>query len=414
MKCGHRKLFAAAVTLAATLTGISARAQGNAGSPVVAPNANSSGSARPGTQGGFQPPSPIRPGQPVSVLVFPFGSPAAEAPAEAPMPADATAPPPETPAAAPAGRSSAEKEVDDTLTAAVKAGFLSTAAYAVATYHPLSSLVQRAKADEILTANMLTGIVATDTGAVDLDRAKNVTYRLGMQTFLLGTVELKQDAKAMSAEVTLQTQLIDSTTGEVLRSAAVSGAAAGAEGVPMSVVRERAALDAAAKVLPAMGIELVATAAPAAAPAAKGKSRPAKAAKKAEPKKEPRKPEPKKEEPKKSREKDDSSPKTASSRPERVARNVETPAPAEVTAQAAPEPSKTQAQPPTPPPADPGFSTPITSPVKGAANQAGQPVPYGYALGEVKSALPPRSRSGLKVPPWLGVAGFLAGISFLL
>ena len=41
-------------------------------------------------------------------------------------------------------------------------------------------------------------------------------------------------------------------------------------------------------------------------------------------------------------------------------------------------------------------------------------MPYGYALGDVKTVLPPRSRSGFKVPPWLGVAGFLAGISFLL
>ncbi len=417
MKCGHREWLAATLTLAAVLSGLPARAQGGDSSPVVPVSPSSTGSARPGTAGGFQPPSPIRPGQPVSVLVFPFGSPAAEAPAEAPMPADAgAAAAPETPAATAAGRSPAEKEVDDVLTAAVKAGFLSTAAYSVATYHPLSALVQRAKAEEILTAIMLCGVVATDSGAVDLDRAKNITYRLGMQTMLLGTVELKQDMKAMSAEVTLQTQLIDSTTGDVLRSAAVSGAAAGAEGVPMSVVRERAAMDAAAKVLPAMGIELVqAAAAPAAA--TKGKSKPAKAIKKREPKKEEsKKEEPKAEEPKKSREKGDSAPKTARKQSERVARADAAPAEPsrEVTAQAAPEPAKQQAQPAPAATADPAFSTPITAPVKGTANVSGQPVPYGYALGEVQSALPPRSRSGLKVPPWLGVAGFLAGISFLL
>jgi len=351
------------------------------------------------------------------VLVFPFGSPAGEAPAEA-APAAAPADPaaaPAAPAAAAPGRSPAEQEVDTFLTAAVKAGFLSTPSYSVATFHPLSALVQRAKADEILTANMLSGVVTAETGAVDQDRAKNVTYRLGMQTFLIGTVELKQDMKAHSAEITLQTELLDSTTGEVLRSAAVAGAAAGAEGVPMSVVRERAAMDAAAKVLPAMGIELVAAAAPS-APAAKGKG--AKAPKKAEPKKaDAKKAEPKKEEPKKTRDNTEPATKSARSQPERVARAtepqpLETPAPGEISAQAAE--TKPPAQPtPTPVP-EPGFSTPITAPVKGAANQAGQPVPFGYALGEVKSVLPPRNRSGLKVPPWLGVAGFLAGISFLL
>src|SRR5688572_632478 len=98
MKCGHRGLLAAVVALAAALTAVSARAQGNDSSPVVPVNPGTA--ARPGTQGGFQPPSPIRPGQPVSVLVFPFGSPAAEAPAEAPAPADPAAPAaPEAPAA---------------------------------------------------------------------------------------------------------------------------------------------------------------------------------------------------------------------------------------------------------------------------------------------------------------------------
>ncbi|MGV3724415.1 MAG: hypothetical protein ACO1SX_26275, partial [Actinomycetota bacterium] len=58
----------------------------------------------------------------------------------------------------------------------------------------------------------------------------------------------------------------------------------------------------------------------------------------------------------------------------------------------------------------PGVSTSVPA----SANSAGQPVPYGYALGENTSALPQRDRKGLRVPPWLGVAGFLYGLSFLV
>jgi hypothetical protein len=44
----------------------------------------------------------------------------------------------------------------------------------------------------------------------------------------------------------------------------------------------------------------------------------------------------------------------------------------------------------------------------------GLPVPYGYAVGESKEIVAPRTKNGLKVPAWLGVAGFLTGIMFLL
>src|SRR3712207_7159211 len=52
-----------------------------------------------------------------------------------------------------------------------------------------------------------------------------------------------------NVDLTLETQLIDSTTGEVLRTASVGGAAQGAEGVPMTAVEQRAGMDAAQKLL---------------------------------------------------------------------------------------------------------------------------------------------------------------------
>jgi hypothetical protein len=57
-------------------------------------------------------------------------------------------------------------------------------------------------------------------------------------------------------------------------------------------------------------------------------------------------------------------------------------------------------------------AAPRTATVKGTANAAGQAVPYGYAIGEVRN-LPQRERKSLKVPPWIGVAAFVTGISFL-
>jgi hypothetical protein len=52
--------------------------------------------------------------------------------------------------------------------------------------------------------------------------------------------------------------------------------------------------------------------------------------------------------------------------------------------------------------------------VPGTSNAAGQPVPYGYALGDTRTAVPHRDRNGLKVPAWMGVAAFLYGLSFLI
>ena len=417
MKRGLHSLMALGVGALALCAAVRVEAQPASGIQPSAPG------TRPGQGGAFQVPLPIRPGQPVSVLVFPFGFPPAEPAAETPPAAEGEAPVAPPADAAPAGLTTAQREVAAQLTAAVKAGFLSTPAYAVATYHSQSSLVQRAKSDEILTTPQLANLIAPATGAIDLDKARNVAYRLSMQTFLIGTIELKTDAKANSAEITLQTQLIDSSTGEVLRSAAVAGAAAGAEGVPATIVRERAALDAAMKLLPAMGIELVVAAAtPAAAPAA-GKGSKPKAVKPAKAPK-PKKAEKKKEEKTQERRAPESDGgKTASSTTRREKSEAGSNSRRgnrkdELTASAAPEvlAQAAPAAPATPPPAvaDPELTTPITASVKGTANVSGQPVPYGYALGDVKTVLPPRSRSGFKVPPWLGVAGFLAGISFLL
>src|SRR5687767_4118580 len=149
MKTGNRWLIAG-------MTGALLLIPGAAGAQVpdvpVAPVPG--GGSAAGPTGSFQPPAPIRAGQPLSVLVFPFGYAAAEAPAA----------PAESPAAA-AELSLVQVETSNYLTAALKAGLLSSPHFAVATYHPQSSLIQRGRKDDILRPEHLTDLVAPATGA---------------------------------------------------------------------------------------------------------------------------------------------------------------------------------------------------------------------------------------------------------
>lgn len=430
---GHQWLAVGVAGISLVIPGI-ATAQNRApaeqplGQPgAVAPGGTGSGAALPQAQGSFKAPAQIRPGQAISVLVFPFGFLGAEAGAAA---APAAGAPPADNGAAPAtgGLTQEQQHVASYLTAAVKAGFLSSPFYSVASYHPNSSLIQRAQKDEILRPEHVQNLLTPATGGPDLERARTVTYRLGMQGMLVGTIDLKTDAKANTSEVTLETQLINSTTGEVIRSAAVSGAAAGAAGVPVEVVEERAAQDAAMKVLPALGIQLVALPSDGAAPA-KGASKAQKStgssdkdAKKAAA------------DAKKAEEAAKRQAKEDSEKAERVARDqakAAEKAKRDAAKKSKPEKSAAASVPAVAPkiqqdapaaPAPAGTPAPaevapegvVSNTVPGTSNSAGQPVPYGYALGDTRGALPQRDRGGLKVPAWMGVAAFLYGLTFLV
>lgn len=491
MRSGNRWLMAGLAGITLALPSVPCAAQGTAGRATPGGGAarpNSLGEAtqmggRTGTtagtgtgttgtgsaqQGSFQPPPPIRPGQTISVLAFPFGfTSESETAAKPPAPGSAVA---GVPDAAATGLSAEQQRMSEYLTGIVKAGFLATPAYTVMSYHPQSSLVARAVKDGVLTNAQTLDIVAPATGAVDVDRARVLTNRLGIQAFLVGTMDVKTTPKTNTVEITLDTQLINSATGEVLRSAAVSGAAAGAEGVALQTVQERAALETAQKVLPAMGIQLQAPR-PVEAPAAtKGKSKGSKTKASTQPKREPKA----------------ASAKTASSRDERKAaeearkqeeaarkeqaraeeqareaqkeakkaaekaereakRQAEKnrdqekraasaskkdsvkPAVQTDNTAAAPRPSTipaaqtAQAAPAAPAPAAAAAAAPtgtsasaIPATVTARADASGYPVPYGYAVDATSPKLPSRDRTHLKVPAWLGVAGFLTGLSFLL
>jgi hypothetical protein len=415
MRTGQSWLIAG-ITGALLIAPAAARAQGNrAASPGETPAAPAAPTRSSGTGpvGSFNPPPAIHSGQPLSVLVFPFGYAAdAAAPAgtAAPMPdAGATGAPAEGP------KLTLEQEaMAAAVTAHVKAGLLSSPFYSVASYHQQSSLIQRGRKDDILRPEMLTDLVSP-LGAVDAEKAKTVTYRLGIQAYMVGTVDVKEDPKTNTVEITLETQIIDSSNGQVIHSAAVSGAAAGAEGVPIDQIRERAAQDTAQKALPALGIQMVAlTTAP--PPGAKDKKGVDKTKKTEAEKKADREAKKKADEARAQAERDAKAKKKADEKARRDGEKGTTTSSstdkregsAILVADAAPAPA---AAPPaaaagTPPP------SPAAGNVPGYGNAAGQPIPYSYA-GDV-TTLKVRHKKSIRVPDWLGVAGFLTGISFLL
>ena len=400
MKTGNRWLIAG-------MTGALLLIPGAAGAQVpevpVAPVPG--GGSTAGPTGSFQPPAPIRAGQPLSVLVFPFGYAAAEAPA---APAE---PPAAGEAAAAAELSLVQVETSNYLTAALKAGLLSSPHYAVATYHPQSSLIQRGRKDDILRPEHLTDLIAPATGAVDPEKARTIAYRLGMQSYMLGTIDAKEDPKTNTVEVTLDAQVLDSRNGQVLHSAVVTGAAVGAEGVPLLAVRERAAQEAALKAVPALGIQLVPL--PSAQPPkakANGKVKKTDAERKAE--REAKKAADKAAKEEKARAREEEKARREAEKAERAGSGKTTSVQRDergggvLVAQAQPA---TPAPSPTVQPLPPAPTT-----VPGYTNAAGEPVPYGYALGETKEALPDRKKRRIRVPSWLGIGGFLAGLAILL
>lgn len=411
MRTGQSWLIAG-ITGALLIAPAAARAQGNrATAPGETPAAPTAPTRSSGTGpiGSFNPPPAIRSGQPVSVLVFPFGY-AAEAAAPAgtaaPAPdAGATGMPVEGPKLTPE-----QEAVAAAVTAHVKAGLLSSPFYSVASYHQQSSLIQRGRKDDILRPEMLTDLVSP-TGAVDAEKAKTITYRLGIQAYMSGTVDVKEDPKTNTVEITLETQIVDSSNGQVIHSAAVSGAAAGAEGVPIDQIRERAAQDTAQKALPALGIQMVALTTappPGAKGAANGKKteaekkaeREAKKKAEADREKAERDAKAKKKADEKARRGGDKGASTSNSTDKREESAI-------LVASAARAPAAA-----TPPAAATAPPSPAAGTVPGYGNAVGQPIPYSYA-GDV-TTLKVRHKKTIRVPDWLGVAGFLTGLSFLL
>lgn len=480
MRTSHRWLIAGVMGASLVSPGI-ARAGGARGAPTEAPlggtgtmpGTTRTTERRATTGSSFQAPSPIRVGQPLSVLAFPFAYKAADTgtPGAPGAPGAMPAAPGANPAmptdmgaaggAASMGGAALTAEQQETaeqLTAAVKAGFLASPHYNLASFTvvsgsttPNSPLILRARKDDILKNEHLTGLVVLETGGVDEEKARVVTYRLGIQALLVGSFEMTTDPKTNTVEITLETQLINSTTGEVIRAAAVSGSAAGAEGVPLYAIRQRAVIETAQKVYPAMGLQLVPTKqAIEEGQGPKKQQRDHRGSRRASA--EPAQPQSKLAQPESKPEKAESQPEKSASvdhrgAPKAARRTREEAKAAEKsrrdaekeadtrtlgtaeTGETTPAPAPTNEcqadQPPAKPaaPAAPGSAQPMPGAqpeapavapgsVPAASDLSGMPVPYGYAMTGDLDAIP-RNRRGLRVPAWLGLAAFLTGISFL-
>ncbi|MFN3648371.1 MAG: hypothetical protein ACK47B_02220 [Armatimonadota bacterium] len=364
---------------------LSPPAGGTPAAPAPAPGSpfGGLGGGPAGPVGTYLPPTPIVPGQPISVMVFPFGFPSDAAPEPAPEGAlqhrvtVQGAPPEES-----TTLTTEQRQLAARATAAVKAALLATPAYEVQTYHPRSALVVRGRNQGVLEPAHLQDLYSA-SGEIDPEKARLIAHRLGIQAVLIGTIEPNIDAAANRAEVTIDAQLVNSTTADVIRAGVVSGAAQGTEGVAQTLVIDRAVTDAAHRLYPALGIQLVTPPPPAATDEDSrrrgGRRTP--------------------------RERRQAAPERAAAVENGRDADVKTAAPA----------GEAVAQPPAAPAAPGETVAPAPAPdpnaVKAVADQAGEPVPYGYAKAEVRER---RDRSGIKIPSWLGLAAFLVGVSFLL
>jgi len=318
----------------------------------------------PAGAGAFQPPPPIVPGRPLTVLVFPAGY--AELAG-----ADATATAVEATGPSIEQRRQAEMFLNN-----IKWGLGSSGRYYLYSYSDQASMVQRARRDGIIGDNQTRGLIDPTNGLVEANQAREVSQRLGLQTVLIATIEeLQLNDAEHRANATVSARLITSVSGETLYSAAVTGSGVGGEGVPMSLVAEAAMRDAAVRLLPELGVQLL----PAAAPAEQGRGG------RQQPRSE-----------------------------ETPSRSVAAPPAADP---GLPPPAASSAS---PTPAGDEGAPPRTGPVQiqnsGDYARLQQPPLAGNAYGSADSAAPRRQgrRSGLRVPPWLGVAGFLTGLSFVL
>ena len=388
-------------------------------------------------QGSFQPPPPIRPGQPVSVLVFPIGYAGEEAAASLEAPEDVGVEggieeggieeggieeggfddvPGANGAAMPvAGLSDEQLHLGQIFLSNLKWGMGSSGQYYLYSYSPQASMVRRASRDEVLTEEHLVGLVDPATGVVDVDKAREVARRLGMQTILICTVEEFQETTANGnrTNVTISIRLLASVSGKTLRSAAVTGSAAAPESVPVEFVQESAMRDAALRVLPEVGVQLIS-----AAPTTETRPMTNRQRKRL----------------RKQERKAASKAKRQGKAAARAARRNNQNGATEV--EETPVDPESGVAPPTAPgggagalvapgassaPAGNGEAPTISAPTApSTGSQYGgyqQPPIAGNAYGTNRPnerVVPRRRKKGLRVPPWLGVAGFLTGINFLL
>jgi hypothetical protein len=180
-------------------------------------------------------PPPIRRGRPISVMAYPFTNLNTNAMTQA----------------------LGDRAADRAFTT-IKGGMIFSQQYDVTTYSPRAALVHKAELDTIIDTAALGRLYDATTHELVVPEARGLAQLLRVQSVLVGTLEsVEVNRTANSATVTITAQLLDSVTGAPIKSAAVSGAATGAEDDSALDLVVMAADDAAAKALAEFGIALV-------------------------------------------------------------------------------------------------------------------------------------------------------------
>jgi hypothetical protein len=139
---------------------------------------------------------------------------------------------------------------------AVRAGMERSRVYSSVMFDPDSLLLQRAQAEAgTRVREAMAGVVNPNTGAVDQAQAMTIAQSTGMQAMMLGSIEeYRFDRNANRAEIVGSAQILNATTGDPIRNAAVSGAATGTAGQSELSIAQAAANDLAARLLSGLAV----------------------------------------------------------------------------------------------------------------------------------------------------------------
>jgi len=141
---------------------------------------------------------------------------------------------------------------------AVRSGLEKSGVYSTAMFSPDSVLIERARQESPANAGVaqaVTQVINPTTGAVDPNLAMQLARLTGMQALMLGSIEdYKYDANAHKAEIVGSAQLLNATTGDPIRNAAVSGSYTSSPGASEITVAQGAANDLAQRLLAGLAV----------------------------------------------------------------------------------------------------------------------------------------------------------------
>jgi hypothetical protein len=138
---------------------------------------------------------------------------------------------------------------------AVEQGMDRSKVYSTAKFSRTSLLVQRAAQENPMLNQAILGVIDPVKGMVDQARAMEIAQRTGMQALLLGSIEeYTYDKAANKVTMVATAQILNSPTGEPLRTAGVTGTATAAAGTDESVVARAAATDVASRLLAGLAV----------------------------------------------------------------------------------------------------------------------------------------------------------------